>query len=169
MPKLIVIRGPSGSGKSTISNELQKRSEQPLLLVGEDKLRKMFSDHRNTPHPASEQLALEAIKIGLKDGYHVVYQGILNAKNGEFRSEELLQLNPEETRFFYLDVSFDETVRRHKIRHKRDQFDEDAMKLWWGYSSPLNHELESLITEASTLEEALETIHKITGLELNGF
>lgn len=58
MPKLIVIRGPSASGKSTVSNELLKRSDQPLLVVGEDKLRKMFSDHRKTPHPTSEKLAL---------------------------------------------------------------------------------------------------------------
>lgn len=166
MPKLIVIRGPSGSGKSTVTNEFFKRTKEPLLVVGEDRLRKMFSDHRKTPHPASERLALEAIKIGLENGYHVVYQGILNAKSGEFRPDELLELHPQETYFFYLDVSFEETLARHKTRHKRNEFGADAMQRWWSYSSPLGHELETLIPESSSLDNTLATISRITGLDL---
>ena len=166
MPKLIIVRGPSGSGKSTVCNELLDRSSEPLLLVGEDKLRKMFSDHRSTPHPASEQLALQAIRIGLENGYHVVYQGILNAKSGEFRPNELLQLHPTETYFFYLDVGFEKTIERHQTRHKRDKFGADAMKRWWDYSSPLEHELETLIPESSSLDDTLATICKVTGLGL---
>lgn len=169
MPKLIVVRGPSGSGKSTVANELLKRSTKPLLVVGEDKLRKMFSDHRDTPHPASKQLALEAIKLGLKSGYHVVYQGILNIKSGEFQPDELIAFTPREIYFFYLDVGFDKTVQRHQTRHKRDEFGEDAMKRWWKYSSPLKHELEIIISESSSLEETLKMIHQTTGLELEGF
>lgn len=164
MSKLIIIRGPSGSGKSTVSGELLKRSEQPLLVVGEDKLRKMFSDHRSTPHPASEQLALEAIKFGLNAGYNVVYQGILNVKNEEFRPDELLALNPNETYFFYLDVSFNETVRRHQTRYKRYDFDTGAMQRWWQHSSPLNHELETIIPESSDIKDTLRTIQDITKL-----
>lgn len=167
MLKLIIIRGPSGSGKSTISNELLKRCHQPTLLVGEDKLRKMFSDHRNTPHPSSRRLAMEAINIGLEDGYNVIYQGILNAKSGEFRPEEMLKLHPKETYFFYLDVNFNETVKRHRSRHKRNEFDSSAMKRWWEYSSPLNHELEILIPETSSMEDTLQTISEIAHLELS--
>ena len=166
MPKLIIIRGPSGSGKSTISSELIKRSKEPVLEVGEDKLRKMFSDHRETPHPTSEELAFEAIKIGLKNGYHVIYQGILNTKSGEFRPDKLLQLHPNDTYFFYLNVNFDETVSRHETRHKRNLFGADAMKRWWSHSSPLNHERETIISGSSSLNTTLESISKITGLPL---
>lgn len=138
-----------------------------MFLVGEDKLRKMFSDHRSTPHPASEKLALEAVKIGLKHGYHVVYQGILNIKSGEFRPNDLLKLHPEAVYFFYLDVGFEETVRRHQTRYKQNDFGPDAMKRWWEYSSPLKHELETRIPESSSLEDTLQTISQVTGLELS--
>jgi thymidylate kinase len=163
---LIIIRGPSGSGKSTVSNELLKRSKQPLMVIGEDKLRKMFSDHRNTPHPASEQLALEATRIGLEAGYHVVYQGILNVKSGEFQFDKMLAMNSGNVYPFYLDVAFDETVRRHQSRHKSSRFGADAMQRWWDYSSPLGHELETVIPGRSSLEETLQAISEITGLEL---
>ena len=51
--KLLIIRGPSGSGKSTVARELFARSTRPTLLVSEDYVRKMFSDHRKPGHEGS--------------------------------------------------------------------------------------------------------------------
>lgn len=165
-PKLIVIRGPSGSGKSTVANELLKRAERSTLLIGEDKIRKMFSDHTRTGHAEARQLAIQSVLFGLACGYDLIYHGILTVQGNSSQFDEILMAHPNENYFFYLDVSFDETVRRHDTRHKKSQFGADAMRRWWEYSSPTGSESETIIPETSSLEQTLQTIARTTGIKL---
>lgn len=160
--KLIIIRGPSASGKSTVANELFRRAKRPTLLISEDTIRKMFSDHIKTGHLPSKELAVKAVLTGLENGFDVIYQGMLRVNDGnENRFDELLNSHPKNNYFFYLDVSLEGTVERHKGRLKSDQFSAQTMKKWWGFSSPTHFDIETIIAEDSTLENTIETIYKI--------
>lgn len=169
MQKLLVIRGPSGSGKSSVSNEIIKRATRPTLLIGEDKIRKMFNDHKRTGHETARRLAISSVLLGLDNGYDVIYQGILTTKNKNFNAQfgDILSTHPHENYFFYLDVGFGETVKRHQSRHKKSQFGPEAMKRWWDYSLPTKHSSEIIIPEDSSLENTIKIISKAAKLELN--
>lgn len=158
MAKFIVIRGLSGSGKSSIASELQKNLDQPSLLVSEDKIRQMFSDRKEPDHVASKKLATKMVITGLENGHNVIYEGISNIKTYKPYFDEILKVHCKDNFFFYLDVSFDETVRRHNTRPQKSEFSVDEMKRWWDYASPSDYDSEMIIPENSTLQESVQTI-----------
>src|SRR3989344_521882 len=154
-PKLIIIRGPSGAGKSSVAKLLHMQSKRPTLLVSEDQIRKMFNDHHRSDHKISKDLATSIALTGLQDGYDVIFEGILDLKTNTERFDKIFKVHPEENYFFYLNISYDETLRRHETRPEKAEFSAEAMKKWWDYASPLGHTSETVISESSSLEETL--------------
>jgi cytidylate kinase len=65
---------------------------------------------------------------------------------------------------YFLDISFDETVRRHATRAKASAFDADAMREWYRGHDPLGVPGEVVIPESSTLDETVRRIMVETGL-----
>lgn len=166
MEKLIIIRGPSGAGKSTVARVLHQRSDRPTLLVGEDQFRKLFNDHRQPNHKVSRQLSNYALRLGLQNGYDVIFEGILGVKKNP-DAFKILEDHPNENYFFYLDVAYDETLRRHEMRPERTEFEPEAMARWWEYASPTGHPSETVIPGDSSLEDTMRTIARVAGLNLS--
>lgn len=166
MNKLVIIRGPSGAGKSTVARKVFGRCSRPTLLVSEDGVRKMFSDHHVAGHDSARELATSTVLLGLRNGYDVIYEGILNIKTRQKQFDSIFEKHPEENYFFYLNVSFDETLRRHATRPEKVEFKPESMKKWWNYASPTSHESEVIISESSTLDETIQVINKTAGLHL---
>jgi len=166
MNKLLIIRGPSGAGKSTVARELLKRSTRPTLLVSEDQIRKMFSDHHKTGHETAAKLAENAVQLGLADGYDVIFEGILNLKTTGRNLATLIDSHDHETYVFYLDVSLEQTKHRHSSRPEQDEFNAEAMDKWWSYASPTQHDAETIIPEASSVDETVMKIDNVANLEL---
>lgn len=166
MEKLIIIRGPSGSGKSTVARELVNRCPKPTLLVSEDQIRLMFNDHKKTGHEVAKSMSTGAVFHGLQNGYDVVYEGILNVKTSGNNLQKFFDVHPKKNYIFYLDVGYDETLRRHQTRPQKNQFTEEAMKRWWDYASPTGHASETIIPESFSLEEAVKTIGRVANLDL---
>jgi len=165
--KLIIIRGPSGASQSTVSKELFKQSKGPTLLISEDQIRKMFNDQHKPGHDISKKIATNAVKTGLSNGYDVIYEGILNLKTSENNLNNIFSGHTDENYMFYLDVSLKETLSRHSQRPEKTEFDAIAMKEWWGYASPSRSSVETIIPESSSLEETIETIDNVCGLDLS--
>lgn len=166
MQKLIIIRGPSGSGKSTVAQKLVNECVRPTLLVSEDQFRLMFNDHQKTGHEVAKEMSTGAVLLGLKNGYDVIYEGILNVKTSGNNLENFFQVHPSENYLFYLDVGYGETLRRHKTRPEKTKFTTEAMKRWWDYASPTGYTKETIIPESSSLDETIMTISKIAKVEL---
>ncbi len=166
VPKLIIIRGPSGAGKSTVSKTLLKQSDRKTLLVSEDQIRKMFNDNHLPGHTASKELSVYSVLLGLREGYDVILEGILNIKTSQERLGKILKAHAKENYFFYLDVSYDETLRRHATRPEKAEFSTDAMKEWWDYASPSGQSTEVVIPESSSLKETVASIAASAGLNL---
>lgn len=161
--KLIIIRGPSASGKSTVAGAFFRKTTRPTIIVSEDTIRKFFNDHRKTGHMHSRAVAEKVVVTGLENGYDVIYHGILRLNDGNHkRFDKILKAHPLENYFFYLDVGFEATVKRHATQPKKHEFSADSMKKWWKFSSPINTELETVIPESSSVDETLETISKVT-------
>lgn len=166
MPKLVVIRGPSGSGKSSVAERLHKSCTQPTLLIHEDKVRFMFSNWKQPDHTASKQLATAMILSGLNSDYDVIYEGISNIKTYDQYFQEIFTAHKADNYFFYLDVSFEETLKRHETRPEKSEFGIKEMKEWLDYASPTGYAFETIVPESSSLEETVETISKIASLEV---
>lgn len=134
------------------------------MILHEDIFDKMFSDDREPTPPSTIEFYAEAVKYGLKNGYDVICEGLLSTNLYMQRFKSIFQTHPAEDYLFYLDVSFDETVRRHKIRPKSGEFGEESMKRWWGLSMPMRLPNEVIIPEASSLEETVKLIQKTAGV-----
>jgi predicted kinase len=168
MEKLIIIRGPSGAGKSSIARVLTERSDRPTLLIEQDQIRQKFNDQGPKANVPVWEMVEADTTIGLNNGFDVILEGILNIqKDGQRKTlERILKAHPDENYIFYMDVQFDETLRRHATRNKNVEFGENEMKEWWDLSTPMDHLREVVISQPSSLEETVRTIGKIAGLNL---
>ncbi len=166
MQKFIVIRGPSGSGKTSVATRLLARCSRPAILISEDAIRKMFSDWTEPNHVASKDLAMLAISQGLRSGYDVAYEGISDIVKYKEYFQQIFDLSLSENFFFYLDVSFDETVHRHATRPEKSEFDAETMRQWWGYASPAGFDGEVMVPEQTGLAATVELIGETAGVEL---
>jgi hypothetical protein len=68
------------------------------------------------------------------------------------------------TGFFYFDVSFEETLRRHQTKPQAAEYGEAAMREWYRPHDYLTGGIEEIIPESSTLEEAVSRIIRRVGL-----
>ncbi len=62
---------------------------------------------------------------------------------------------------YYFDISFEETLKRHKTKPNCQEFGEEAMKRWWrekDYSEVLS---ESTITEDQELQSIVQDIYNL--------
>ncbi len=67
--------------------------------------------------------------------------------------------------FYYLDVSVDETLRRHRTRPQAAEFGSDDMRSWYRSADLLTTIREHVIPEASTLRQTIELVLRDTGLQ----
>ena len=165
MPKLIIVRGPSGSGKSTVVAQLMKQATRLTAHIDQDMYRFLFTDKDKTGDVRREMITSDVL-IALKHGCDVILSGILSGKTYTYGPmfEKLLTAHPQENYIFYLDVSLEETVRRHKGRPEADKFTAAEMAEWYTWTAPLSHAGEMKIPEDSTLEETVKFIQERAGI-----
>lgn len=162
--KLIILRGPAGSGKSSIAQLLQK-SANNIALIEQDYYREVMLQHGQGSKEASQKMLYDNTLTALSHGFHVVLDGIFAIKLYGPTFEALFQEHAEENYIFYLDTSFEETLKRHNRRDKAEHFGEEEMKAWYQLSSPTGWDNEHIIPESATLEEAVRSIQEIIGLK----
>jgi hypothetical protein len=101
-------------------------------------------------------------ELAMSRGFHTVVEGIMpTVRYGEMLGE---LVDRHRAYVYYLDVSFDETVRRHATRPKASAFDSAAMREWYRGRDPLGRPGEVIIPESSTLDETVGRIMLETGL-----
>ena len=70
------------------------------------------------------------------------------------------------TALFYLDVSLDETLRRHAGRPQASQFGAEDMRGWYAPRDVLGLPDERVITETSSKEDSVALIASTVGVRL---
>ncbi|MFF7458666.1 AAA family ATPase [Kitasatospora sp. NPDC008115] len=149
---LVVVRGPSGAGKSSVAARLRAAHGRGIAVVGQDVLRRTVLRERDSAGAANIGLIGLVARHALDHGFHVVVEGILAA---DHRGRTFL---------YYLDVGFEESVRRHAGRPQAAEFSAADMAAWYRPRDLLPGRLEHVVPQDSTLEETVERILADTGL-----
>jgi len=163
-PGLIVLRGNSGSGKSTVAAEIRARYGRGIALVGQDNLRRIVLREREVAGGANIALIDLVARFAAGNGYHVLLDGILRA---EIYADMLAGLRSDHqgrSYFYYLNVPFEETMRRHATRPQAAEFGRSEMSPWYRELDLLPGGIETVIPAASSLEATVTQIMSDAGL-----
>ena len=162
--KLIVLRGPSGSGKSTVAKAVRATQGRTMALVEQDYLRRIVLKEKDVPNGVNIGLIKQTVLFALEHSYDVMLEGIFYAEHYGGMFEEILRAHPEGNHFFYFDIPFEETLRRHQTRPNKDAFGEKQMRAWYRPKDILTCVEERVIEENSTVDETSALILTSCGL-----
>jgi predicted kinase len=162
--RLIVLRGNSASGKSSVAAEIRSRYGRGIAIVGQDNLRRAVLRERDIPGGANIQLIDTVARYALDRGYHTIVEGILCTAHYADMLSALCQDHRGISRLYYLDVPFEETMRRHATKPQAAEYGRAEMSRWY-----LNHDLipgdiEDVVPASSSLDDTVERILRETGL-----
>ncbi len=97
-------------------------------------------------------------RYALDHGYHVILEGILRADYYAEMLRGLVQDHQGQSHCYYLDVSFDETLRRHVTKPQADEYGEAEMWAWYRPRDYVPDLSERCISETTPLIEAVARI-----------
>jgi predicted kinase len=166
LPRLIILRGNSGSGKSTIADTLQKRYGRGLARIPQDVLRReILREHGSDQTPtAAPEFIITVARAALTVGYHVVVEGILHTNAYGTLLRRLVAEHSGPSSAFWMDVAFDETVRRHLLRPVPIPVSAETMQGWFTPMDLLGVNGEQVIPQSSDLDTSVDTIMQFSGL-----
>ncbi|MBE8519287.1 kinase [Amycolatopsis sp. H6(2020)] len=156
--RLVVLRGPSGAGKSTVATVVRARLGRGVALVQQDVLRRVILREHDVPGGLNIALIATVCRFSLDAGYHVILEGILSAARYGPTLRQLAAGHRGCTSFFYFDVPFEETVRRHGTRPQAGEFTAEDMRGWYGASGRLDVPGEQIIAATSSVEASVNRI-----------
>jgi predicted kinase len=162
--RLIVLRGNSGSGKSTVATALREAYGHGVAWVSQDLIRRTILSEKDRPGAANIALIEHVVRYCLDQGYHAVLDGILYADRYEQMLTGLRRDHLGPSRFYYLDVTMDETLRRHAMRPQASEFGPDDLRGWYRPRDLLASVHERIIPETSTLHQTVRLILEETQL-----
>lgn len=165
-PSLVVIRGNSGSGKSTVATEVRRRYGRGCALIEQDYLRRVvLREHGSNSSPVvAPGFITTMARTALEAGYHVVLEGILHTGQYGTPLRELIAGHAGRSSVFWMQVGFDETLRRHTGRPDMAHVTADMMRSWYNPLDLLGVDGEQVIAEESSLEDTVEAIWHDSGL-----
>ena len=164
-PRLIVLRGNSGSGKSSVAAGIRAAYGPGVAWVEQDYVRRTIFKELDEPDSANITAIEQLASLALRRGFHTVVEGILPTSRYAVMLARLARQHAGPSYFYYLDVPFDETVRRHATRPKATEFDAAAMREWYHPRDLLESPKETVIAESSTLAATITRILTETGLQ----
>lgn len=164
MSKLIILRGPSGAGKSTITKRLQETSNKALLIIEQDYYRHTVFGDRSDEKNLIPELVYENASTLLHAGYNILIEGIFRKEKYKPMFERLMREHSGANYVYFLNVSFEETVKRHSTREKSKLFGHQDMQAWYHMAEPLDVDGEIIIEESSSTDESVLRIRDSAGL-----
>jgi len=160
--KLIIIRGNSGSGKSIVAERLREVLGGKVAVVGLDTLRRtILEEPDQLENTYIIGLIEQTVTYSLNHGYTVILEGILSKPKYRDLLVGLMETTTCTSSVFYLDVSLEETLRRHKTKPIANAVTEEQLRLWYQPKNYLDVPDEIIIDEKSTLEETVDLIRKL--------
>ena len=157
--KMFIIRGNSGSGKTAVAKRLREEFEGKVALISQDTLRReilMEKDHLGNKDVIGliEQTAVYC----LNHGYTVIIEGILATQKYLEVLLKIIEAANCPVRVFYLEVSLEESIKRHATKPVASEFGEDKLREWYKPKHYLGVPGEIIVKEDSSLEETVELI-----------
>ena len=162
--RLVVLRGNSASGKSTVATRVREHCGRGIAIVGQDLMRRQVLWEKDAPDALNIGLIDTVARYALDYGYHVIIEGILKAVRYGEMLRALAADHLGSTHFFYWDVSFEETLRRHATKPQAGEYGETEMRPWFRPDDLLPFVRETIIPETTTLDEAISLVIATSGL-----
>lgn len=156
-PRLIVIRGNSGSGKTTVARLVRDKIGEGAMLIPQDTVRREMLFVKDREDNPAIQLIGDIARYGKSIGYDVILEGILSKKlYGDMLGALIREF--DSAFVFYMDVSFEETLRRHDTKPNKKEYGKEKMKEWWIEKDYLGVNNEHIIPESLSSQAAAEMI-----------
>lgn len=159
MKKLIIIRGNSGSGKSTIAKSIREKAgkDKKVAIIEQDYFRRFILKEKEQESENNIELIKMNVLFAFRKGYDVILEGILFSRRYKSMLEEIINKS-NENYIYYLDISFEETLRRHATKYNSHEFGEKEMRDWYKEKDILNLLGEKIIKENLSKDEIVEKI-----------
>jgi hypothetical protein len=129
-----------------------------VAIVSQDLIRRIVLKERDTPNGATIGLIDLTARHALAHGFHAIVEGILYADHYGEMLRGLYRDYPDRAHFYYFDVSFEESLRRHATKPNAHEFGEREMGEWFRPRDLLPGVPETVIPEMSTLDETVSLI-----------
>jgi hypothetical protein len=160
----VVLRGNSASGKSTIAAEIRNRYGRGMAIVGQDNLRRVVLREHDEPEAANIGLIDLTARYALDHGFHVIVEGIFYAGHCGAMLTALSADHLGATCLYYLDVPFEETLRRHATKPQAADYGESEMRGWFRELDLLPGGIEHIVSADAFLSETVQLIMSDAGL-----
>lgn len=159
MKQLIIIRGNSGSGKSAVAERLREELDGKVAIVGLDTLRRtILMEKDNLENTDIIGLIEQTVKYCLDKDYSVIIEGILSKPKYKETLMSLVDSVDCPSHIYYIDVSLEETLKRHKTKPIADEVTDEQLTSWYQPKNYLDVPGEIVINESSTLQETVNLI-----------
>src|SRR5712692_7214791 len=102
-----------------------------IAIVGQDYLRRTVLKERDCPSGANIGLIDLVAHYALEHGLHTVINGILYTAHYGDMLAALRDDHRSTSYFYYLDVPFEETLRRHATKPQASEYGRAEMSTWY--------------------------------------
>ena len=144
--RLIILRGNSASGKSSTAAEIRRRyGRRDLAIVGQDNLRRDVLREHDVPGGANIGLVDLVARYALSHGFNAIVEGIFCTDHYAEMLGALIDDHQGVTCCYYLDVPFDETLRRHATKPQSGKYGAAEMRAWYRELDLLPDGIEQVI------------------------
>ncbi|KRL37872.1 AAA family ATPase [Liquorilactobacillus uvarum] len=155
MQKIILLRGNSGSGKTSTAQALKKLLSPNALLLSQDVLRRQMLSEPDHVKNKSISLLEDTISWGAKNVNYIIVEGIFKKSVYLNLLLALKERYAAKMLIFYFDVSFNETLRRNRL--KIAPFPEEMLLEWWQNKDFLKNE-DYIFTDQENLKQRTSII-----------
>ena len=155
---LIILRGNSGSGKTTVAKRLFDHFHADAMLVSQDVVRRTMLRVKDVPNNPAIELIYRLCSYGNQLNKIVILEGILRRDVYGNKLTELMVNFNGAVHIYYLDIPFDETLRRHATKPNTHEFGEAEMRQWWRSNDVLGVKEEQIFNEKMSADDMLRKI-----------
>jgi hypothetical protein len=141
---------------------MRERYGRGIAYIEQDYVRRTVFQELDELDGANIDLIGQMARHALARGFHAVIEGILPTIRYGGMLAELAR--DHGGHFYYLDIPFEETVRRHATRAKQNAFSATDMAGWYRARDLLERPRETIIDETSSLDATVQQILTETGL-----
>jgi hypothetical protein len=134
------------------------------MLIPQDVIRREVLHVKDRAGNPAIDLISRVVLYGKEIGYTVVLEGILSKKLYGEMLNNLVKEFGDTAYVFYMDVSFEETLRRHDTKPNNHEYGSEKMKEWWIEKDYLSMPSEQIIPENYSVDESVAYILRaVTG------
>lgn len=163
--RLVIIRGNSGSGKSVLAKAIRDARPRGIAILGHDQLRREILHLPDRPGAMTVDYYDLSARFVLDRGLHLVIEGILHEEIYGDMLRALVADHRGVTRAYRYDLSFEQTLERHRTKDLAHVVTDEKLRSWYRESDPLHGVDETVIAPDSSLAATTELVLSDCGWE----